>query len=80
MLPVNIQRKFEKRESHYNLKGTDIFKKPKFRTKTMERTVSIKGINLWNELQKEVKQSGTIVAFKKIIKTTILKSYEEVEA
>ena len=36
-LPINIQKRFEKRESKYNLKGTEIFKKPRLRTKLMER-------------------------------------------
>ena len=75
-LPENIQERFEKRESCYNLKGTAIFKKPRFRTKIMERTVTIKGTNLWNGLQTEIKEIRTIMAFKKNIKSTLLAKYE----
>ena len=78
-LPENIQERFEKRESCYNLKGTDIFKKPRFRTKIMERSVTIKGTNLWTGLQTEVKEIRTITAFKKNIKSTLLAKYERLD-
>ena len=77
MLPINIQKRFEKRENKYNLKGKEIFKKPRFRTKLMERCVSVKGISLWNNLDTEAKESKSNITFKGIIKASLLKKYNE---
>ncbi len=77
-LPINIQKRFEKRESKYNLKGTEIFKKPRFRTKLMEHCVSVKGISLWNNLNKETKEAKSNITFKRIIKASMLRKYNEI--
>ncbi len=76
ILPINIQNKFEKRESHYNLKGTEIFKKPRIRTKLKERCISVRGINLWNSLNKEIKETGSNILFKKRVKASMIQRYD----
>lgn len=72
ILLANIQDFFLKSGCQYNMKGSDVFKKPRLRTKVIERTVS----NLWNALHREIKLSKSIVAFKKQTKTTILNKYK----
>ena len=39
-----IFKRFEKRERHYNIKGTEIFRTTRVRTKLMERCMTVKGI------------------------------------
>ena len=45
----------------------------------MERSVTIKGISLWNGLQTEVKEIRTITAFKKYVKSTLIAKYERLD-
>uniref|UniRef100_A0A672FF89 Reverse transcriptase domain-containing protein n=1 Tax=Salarias fasciatus TaxID=181472 RepID=A0A672FF89_SALFA len=75
LLPVNLQNIFEIRTRRYNLKGTDVFKKPRFRTKIKERNIVVKGVNLWDALKQEIKECKTIITFKKHIKNSILEKY-----
>uniref|UniRef100_A0A3Q3AH61 Reverse transcriptase domain-containing protein n=1 Tax=Kryptolebias marmoratus TaxID=37003 RepID=A0A3Q3AH61_KRYMA len=77
-LPSNIQKLFAKRESCYNLKGTQIFQKPKFRTSLKERCTSIQGVKLWNDLQNDVKNAKSLYMFKRLSKIGFLKKYETV--
>ena len=77
ILPSNIQNWFEKRESCYDLKGFEIFKKTRFRTKLKERCVTVRGISLWNNLNKESKEAKSNFVFKKSIKASMLHKYRE---
>ena len=54
-LPDKLQNRFIKRVSRFNLRGTEVFQKPEFRTKLKERCVSIQGVSLWNNLNSEIK-------------------------
>lgn len=64
ILPANIQRRFEKRESHYIFKGTEISKKRK-KTKNEIQNQSegtfhhSKRFSLWNNFNSETKESKT---------------------
>lgn len=72
-LPINIQNRFEKRESCYSLKGREMFKKTRFRIKLMECCATMKGISSWNNLNEELN-----IVFEKIIKASMLRKYNEI--
>uniref|UniRef100_A0A8C6MKE1 Reverse transcriptase domain-containing protein n=1 Tax=Nothobranchius furzeri TaxID=105023 RepID=A0A8C6MKE1_NOTFU len=76
-LPTNIQKMFHKRVSGYMLKGTDVFEKPRFRTKVRECNISVNGVRLWNAINKEFKESTTLAIFKKCIKSNVFSNYEK---
>lgn len=80
LLPKNIQDMFNEREGGYNLRGELHFKKPKVRTNMKSMCVSSCGVNLWNSLGTEIKQSANINLFKKRYKTFLLHKYMEEEA
>uniref|UniRef100_A0A8C6LE27 Reverse transcriptase domain-containing protein n=1 Tax=Nothobranchius furzeri TaxID=105023 RepID=A0A8C6LE27_NOTFU len=75
-LPKNIQHIFEKRESIYSLKGFEIFKKPRFRTRMKEMSISVNGVKLWNCLDREWKESRTLKVFSLHIKSRVLSGYD----
>uniref|UniRef100_A0A672G3Z8 Reverse transcriptase domain-containing protein n=1 Tax=Salarias fasciatus TaxID=181472 RepID=A0A672G3Z8_SALFA len=76
-LPENLQNRFKKKESKYNLRGSDFFCKPKFRTKPKERCISVHGVNLWNSLECEIKTSKSIHCFKKSVKLILMDRYKD---
>lgn len=43
-----IQRLFEMRESQYKLRGIYVFKKIRARTNVKNKCISVKGVNPWN--------------------------------
>ncbi len=55
LLPNCIQRLFKIRESQYNLRGLYMFKKVRARTNAKSRCLSVKGVDLWNKGDKELK-------------------------
>lgn len=63
MLPYCLQETFQTIESRYNLRGTDLLQKPKARSNTNRRCLSVKGVDLWNGLPNPLKCSKTIHAF-----------------
>jgi len=58
-----LQNRFIKRVSNFNLRGTEVFQKPEFRTKLKERWFSIQGVSLWNNLNSEIKTSTSFFCF-----------------
>uniref|UniRef100_A0A3Q2ZQH6 Reverse transcriptase domain-containing protein n=1 Tax=Kryptolebias marmoratus TaxID=37003 RepID=A0A3Q2ZQH6_KRYMA len=76
ILPMNIQLNFVKRISNYNLKGLEIFIKPKIRTNLKDKCTSVRGVRLWNGLDYDYKNAGSINSFKRMIKVHLLKNYE----
>lgn len=56
-LPHCIQEMFKLRESRYNLRRTGIFK-DKVRMKMKSRCISVRGVNLWNNLDEQLKGSN----------------------
>uniref|UniRef100_A0A8C6NRY6 Reverse transcriptase domain-containing protein n=1 Tax=Nothobranchius furzeri TaxID=105023 RepID=A0A8C6NRY6_NOTFU len=62
-LPTNIQKMFEKRVSNCFLKGTEVFKKPKFRTRMKEMTISVNGVRIWNNLSNDINESKSLNIF-----------------
>lgn len=78
MLPVNLQNRFIKRESTYNLRGMDTFVYQGFRTKSKERCISIQGVKIWNNLDDEFKISKSLHIFKTKVKLSLLRKYDAV--
>lgn len=79
LLPPFIQELFKRRESKYSLRGTSVFKKVKVRTNKKCRCISVRGVNLWNSLEDNLKQSTSIKAFKKMYKSIIFQKYRAQE-
>lgn len=78
ILPVNLQKRFMKRESTYNLRGTEIFSQPEYRTKPKERCISVQGVKIWNNLANEIKLTKSLHIFKKTVKLSLLRRYDDV--
>uniref|UniRef100_A0A8C6NXU7 Reverse transcriptase domain-containing protein n=1 Tax=Nothobranchius furzeri TaxID=105023 RepID=A0A8C6NXU7_NOTFU len=76
-LSTNIQGISEKRTSNYMLKETDVFTKPRFRTKIKEWNISVNGVKLWNNLKREIKKLSFNI-FIKCTKLSVLNNYENV--
>lgn len=54
------------------------FRKPRFRTKILERSVSVYGPNIWKKMDKEIKDTKTIAAFKSVFKGEMLEIILEI--
>ena len=76
MLPDCIQRLFQIRECHYELRGSCIFTRPKSRTTVKERSVLVYGVKLWNELEIDLKKCNTINRLKKLFKYKVINKYK----
>ena len=74
-LPGCMQELFKPREGKYDLRGTAIFKKTKVRTNAMGRCISVIGVNLWNQLDNELKLANSIKTYKKIYKAKVIDTY-----
>ena len=75
LLCHSIQELFEIRESRYDLRGTDFFKKTKIRTNIKQRCVSVRGVNLWNSCDNELKRCISLSSFKNMFKSKVLQKY-----
>lgn len=75
ILPDCMQELFIQRETKYNLRGTAIFNKIKVRTNTKGKCTTVKGVNLWNTLDNELKTANSIHIFKKLYKTRVIDKY-----
>jgi len=75
MLPDKILSMFEKCYCRYELKGIYLFKKLKVRTNTRCRTISVRGVNLWNCLHIDLKLTQTISGFKRLLRNKMILSY-----
>ena len=76
LLPPCLQKFFVVRETKYNLRGTNKFNKPFARINDKAFCVSVKGINLWNDLENELKTSTSLRIFKKLYKIKIINKYK----
>ena len=75
LLPENIQKIFQKRESQYDLRGIYIFDQPIVRTNAKYHCISVKGVTLWNKCKDELKQSRTWNGFKRMFKNDTINRY-----
>ena len=71
-----MQKLFRARETQYQLRGTHIFKGTTPKTNTKERCLSVRGVQIWNSLDKELKMCTSITKFKKMYKTRIINKYK----
>lgn len=74
--PDCIQRLFQSRVSKYELRGKYMFMKTKARTNVKQRCISVKGANLWNSLDKEMKMCNTLFKFKSTYKYKMINKYK----
>ncbi len=72
LLPNCIQRLFKIRENLYNLRGLYMLKKVRARTNVKSRCLSVKGVNLWNKCDKELKVFNSLCQFKKMYKNKVI--------
>lgn len=79
LLPQRLQDKFKLRDSSYDLRGSSIYQKPQVRTGLKNRCVSVRGVQLWNSLNKDLKCSNSIHSFKKIFKANVMEKYIALE-
>ena len=79
VLPPCMQDLFEERESPYPLRGTCIFNKGSAKTNIKGRCISVKGVNLWNKLDDELKMCTTITKFKSSFKCKALNKYRTLD-
>ena len=81
-LHCNIQKLFKEKECGYNLRGKNNFEKHYVRTNLQSMSISFGGVTLWNSLDDEIKQSRTIILFKKKLKNIyiMIEGYREEEA
>uniref|UniRef100_A0A671WXI2 Reverse transcriptase domain-containing protein n=1 Tax=Sparus aurata TaxID=8175 RepID=A0A671WXI2_SPAAU len=75
LLPSTIQELFQFKENHYSLRGNDIFKKQLVRTNTKYHCITVKGVTLWNNCNKELKTCTSLNKFKRMFKDNILNGY-----
>ena len=78
-LPQKIQNMFERRESHYCLRGTQMFRRNIVRTNKKSQCISVKGVRLWNKLNDCFKRSNTLKTFKKQYKCSVFEKYQTQE-
>lgn len=77
ILPENVQKLFTKvRCTGVITRQNNSFKLPLVRTKKKSMCVSVIGVKLWNDLDKEIKLCKTICGFKKRYKWATIKRYE----
>lgn len=74
LLPENIQKLFQVRISQYHPRGVCMYQKEKARTNVKQRSVTVKGVNLWNDLKMEMKLSNTLYVQSNIY--NIISKYE----
>ena len=79
LLPSNIQNLFKNRECKYNLRNQNSLEKPHVRTNLKSMGITFGGVTLWSSLDAEIRESRTIVLFKKSFKYIILVKYREEE-
>jgi hypothetical protein len=75
-LPHCIQELFGARDGHYQLRGAHMFRSAGARTDTKSRCISVKGINIWNKLDCELKTCNSIKKFKRNFKTKVIERYK----
>ena len=77
LLPVIILNMFKKRECIYEFRGKCMMEKIKTRTNTKVQCTVVNGVNLWNNLDQELKMCGTTHKFKRLFKSRAIENYEK---
>ena len=75
MLPHNIQQMFSGKDAMYNLRGENNFKRHHARTTMKQMFITRRGVDLWNNLDMELKNCTSLKQFKRLYKVDILKQY-----
>lgn len=78
LLPESIQKLFTKRKCQHDLRGIYMFRKQLVRTNAKYHCISVKGVQLWNSCNEELKTCRTLIKVKKkIFKNNVLNKYEK---
>ena len=64
-------KKFQKSPHDRATRNRDLFQIPRFKTSTGQRTFSYRAVKLWNNLDKDVKDSKSLNSFKKALKALL---------
>lgn len=75
LVPNTIQTLFESRDRHYELRGTEMIRKPTVRTNTKINCISVKGVHLWNSSTDELKLSTSFLQLKTLYKKSAIQRY-----
>lgn len=79
LLPSQIQRRFHERTGCYELRDELNFRKQKHSTTLKSFSPTVNGVQLWNNLEMEMKQCPNINLFKYKYKQKIFEKYREEE-
>lgn len=79
LLPMNIQQMFSDKQDKYNLRGKMNYKKQSVRTTMKQMFITRCGVDLWNNLDQEIKGCNSLELFKSRYKQKILQQYEQNE-
>lgn len=77
MVPQCIKCLFETKSTPYDLRGSSMLAKPKARTNTKLRSLSVQGVNVWNCLKDDLKLCTSLFLFKNKLKANLINSYLE---
>ena len=68
LAPKYLCKKFQKSPHDRATRNRDLLQIPRFKTSTGQRTFSYRAVKLWNNLDKDVKDSKSLNSFKKALK------------
>ena len=68
LAPEYLCKKFQKSPHDRATRNRDLLQIPRFKTSTGQRTFSYRAVKLWNNLDKDVKDSKSLNSFKKALK------------
>ena len=68
LAPEYLCKKFQKRPRDRVTRNKDLLQIPRFKTTTGQRTFSYRAVKLWNNLDKDIKDSKSLNSFKKALK------------
>ena len=71
LAPEYLCKKFQKSPHDRATRNRDLFQIPRFKTSTGQRTFSYRAVKLWNNLDKDVKDSKSLNSFKKALKALL---------
>ena len=74
-LPYNIQKLFQARDDHYDLRGVSMLQQPLVRINSKYHCISVKGVLLWNNCKDALKQTATWNKFKQMYKMDVINRY-----
>ena len=76
LLPCKIVIMFKKSEYRYELRGKRMMEKTKSRTKIKDQCISVRGVNIWNALDDDLKMCQSMYQFKRLFKNKVFDKYE----